>query len=137
MAFVIAKRPTASFPVKHTVYNKDGKAVNIEFVAQYHRSKHSEVVDLQDSLVNHVRKGQGLDPLKRPDGTTPPEWQFDSDVDFVRTKMCGWIDVKDEDGQAVPFTEEGLVATIEDYPELVGPLLNGFFEAHRGARQKN
>lgn len=135
--FVIAKRAVASCPIKAEVYDDKGKAVKVEFTAQYHRHKHSEVVDLQDALVNHVRESQGLEPLKRSDGTTPPAWPFASDIDFIKEKMAGWIDVKDEDKKPAEFSVEALDETVQAYPELVGPLLNGFFEAHRGARQKN
>lgn len=136
MAFVVTKREFATAPIKVFVYDEKGKQVEISFIAKYHRHTKTQVDELQDGSVNRYRKDLGQEPIKGRDGSIA-EFPYDSDLDFIREKMCGWLQVRDAAGQAQEFSLEALGAVVEDFPELVPPLFNGFFEAHRGSRQKN
>lgn len=136
MSFVLAKRPVAATPIKASVYDADGNAVEISFIAQYRRIKHSEFVDLQDGLHNRVMSARGEKLLEREDETAPV-WKYKSDREFINDVMVGWPGVKDEAGEDVVFSVDALNELIDHYPELVVPLFGGFFDAHRGARIKN
>lgn len=136
MAFVPAKRPVAAAPIKFFVNNESGKQVEVSFVAQYHRHTKTQIDTLRNGVTNRMRKALGEELVKDPDGSTP-EFPYESDMHFVHDKMAGWLHVKDESGAAREFNRDELDTIVEDYPELVIPLFNGFFEAHSGAKQKN
>jgi len=136
MAFVTAKRPVAAAPIKVFVNGADGTQVEIGFVAQYHRHAKTHVDSLLNGMINRRRKIAGDELVKNPDGSTP-DFPFETDADFIRAKMAGWLHVKNEGGSLREFTDEALVDVMEDFPEIVSPLFNGFFEAHSGAKQKN
>lgn len=136
MAFVPAKRPVAAAPIKCAVYDENGDVTQIEFVALYHRRSHEQVVDMQQALQNRARQLTDQEPIKRPDGSEST-WAYATDMEFLRDVVAGWPGVHDAAGGALPYNTEALDALVGDYPELVVPLFNGFFEAHRGARVKN
>ena len=137
MPFVRAKRPVAAAPISFSIYDEFGQVQKVEFVAQYHRHDHGQVADLQDAVANHARKANGLPPIVRADGTPIPEWGFPSDMAFIREKLAGWREMVGTDGQPVTFSIEELDALVEEVPEAIVPLFNGFFAAHQQAREKN
>jgi len=136
MSFVVTRRPIAAIEVDVSVHGTDGKPVAINFVAQYHRHSPEQLADLRDGMVNKARAAQSLDPIVREDGSVPA-YSYASDIDFIKEKMAGWLGVKDASGDSVPFSAGSLGQVLEDWPELVIPLHNGFFAAHEGAKQKN
>ena len=71
MAFITAKRIFATCPIGVSVYNDDGKKIDINFIAQYRRYKKTEIDTLSDALHNKFRILRGEDPIKGSDGTTP------------------------------------------------------------------
>lgn len=137
MSFVVSKRPVASCPINVKAYKADGAIVDISFVAQYHRHSPQGIADLRDSISNKARVATGQLPLEREDGTVIPSWAYTTDRAFIQSKLAGWRDVNNESGDAIPFTEDALLTTLDDWPELIAPLFNGFFEAHQEAREKN
>lgn len=136
MAFVPVKRQIASFPINVTVYDGDGKKQKINFTAQYNRQKKSKIDELSNGLANKFRQLQGTEPVKSADGSIA-SWDYETDIDFLVFAMAGWKGVKSEDGTDKPFTREMLEDTIEDYPELMQPLFDGFWSAHRQVLEKN
>ncbi|MGV2895051.1 hypothetical protein ACNPPY_04610 [Achromobacter sp. AGC78] len=135
MAFVTTKRAVAACPIKVQVHGENGDAVIIEFVAQYKRHTLDQVADLQDSLTNSFNERQGRPPVVR---TKPaPKWTYSTDVEFIKDKMTGWLGARDSQGEAIPFTAKALGQVLSDWPEVVGPLFSGFFEAHQQVREKN
>jgi len=136
MSFVATRRPIAAFPLSIIVNGANGDPVTIEFVAQYHRHSPEQLADLRDGMANKIRAAQGADPIVRADGSAPA-YPYNSDIDFIKDKMAGWLGVRDAMGDSIPFGEDSLKRVLEDWPELVVPLHNGFFSAHEGAKQKN
>lgn len=136
MSFVVTRRPIAAIALDVSVHGTDGKPVSVNFVAQYHRHTPEQLADLRDGMVNTTRAAQGLDPILRKDGIVPV-YSYASDIDFIKEKMAGWLGVRDASGDSVPFSAGSLDQVLEDWPELVIPLHNGFFAAHEGAKQKN
>lgn len=135
MSFVATKRAVAACPIKIQVHGEKGEPVTIEFVAQYKRHTLDQVADLQDSLTNSVNERLGRPPVAR---TKPvPQWPYSTDVEFIKDKMTGWLGTRDSQGESIPFTAKALGQVISDWPELVLPLFNGFFEAHQQVREKN
>lgn len=137
MSFVVAKRAIAAAHIEVTVNGANGEPVEIGFVAQYQRHTLDQVNDLQDGMLNQVRAVNGDDPLKRPDGSVAPVYSYDSDVNFLKDKMTGWLGVKDDGGERILFNIEALDHVLSDWPELVTPLFNGFFAAHKEVKRKN
>lgn len=136
MSFVPVKRQIASFPLNVTVYGEDGKKLKIGFTAQYHRQKKSRLDELSNGLANKFRQLQGGETVKSANGSIA-SWDYETDIDFLVDVMAGWTGVKNEDGTDKPFTREMLEATIEDYPELMQPLFDGFWSAHKQVLEKN
>ena len=136
MAFVPAKRQLASAPINVFVYGADGKKQKIAFVAQYKRHKKSEIDDRSNALNNKFRAQQGIELIKSPDGSVPT-WDYDTDMEFLVDVMAGWLGVKNEDGTDKAFEPDALETMIEDYPELLQPLFDGFWSAHRQILEKN
>lgn len=137
MAFITAKRPVAATKISLTVSDQNGEAVDVEFVAQYRRHMPEQLADLKDGMANAVRVTQGLDPVERPDGSAVPSYPYTSDMQFIKDKLAGWLGVKDGSGDSIPYSDQALEIVLSDWPELIGPLFKGFFDAHEGARQKN
>ncbi|MPS30634.1 MAG: hypothetical protein E2576_14280 [Alcaligenaceae bacterium] len=137
MPFVRAKRPVAAAPISFSVYDEFGQVQKVEFVAQYHRHDHGRVADLQDAMANHARKATGQPPIVRGDGTAIPGWEYATDLAFIAAKLAGWREMVGADGQPVAFSAEEVDKLVQDYPEAIVPLFNGFFEAHQQAREKN
>ncbi len=137
MPFVPAKRAVAAIPVTAQVYDENGKPVSVSFVAKYRRHAREEVQSLNDSVINLVRQARGSEPVQQPDGSTPPEWPYEADEEFLADVVVGWGDMKAPDGSDLPFSQEALLEMLDDYPELIAPLFRGFFDAHRGIREKN
>ncbi|SAI58918.1 Uncharacterised protein [Bordetella ansorpii] len=135
MPFVKAKRSTAATPIGLTVRGDDGKPAQIAFTAKYRRHSLEDLIDLNDMIQNKSRLAAGLSPLLKPDGSAVPAWPYPSDMAFIEEVLIGWHDVADGDGAAVAFSLGELRATVSDYPELVIPLFNGFFEAHQAVPQ--
>lgn len=137
MAFILAARPIAAYPIKARVYDQNGNPADVEFVAKYHRHLPAQVNDLQNGITNKILAARGSELIKRPDGSEVPEWTYGSDMEFIAEKLADWSDVQAPDGADVPFTDAALRQLVDDYPELVVPLFRGFFEAHSGVREKN
>jgi hypothetical protein len=135
MSFVATKRALAACPIKIQVHGENGEPVTIEFVAQYKRHTLDQVADIQDSLTNSVNERLGRPPVVRTKAV--PVWPYTTDVEFIKDKMSGWLGTRDIHGDSIPFSEESLGQVISDWPELVVPLFNGFFEAHQQVREKN
>lgn len=136
MAFVPAKRSIATYPISVYIYNDAGKKEEIRFIAQYHRQTKTQLDDLSDGMTNRVRIARGEDPIKRPDGSIPTHEEM-SDIEFLQRYMSGWTGVKGGDGTNLPCTPGTIAELLEDYPELVFPLTNGFWSAHRQISEKN
>lgn len=137
MSFKIAKRPVVGFPVSVSVYDVEGKAQRLEFIAQYKRAKHKELRELITAARNLDRQKHGLEPIPAEDGDKAAEWPYKSDLAFLEDRMCGWVGVKDEDGAIVEFSPVALNELLSEYPEFTQSLFDGFFQAHLGARTKN
>src|SRR3546814_14751713 len=88
MAFIVAKRPVAAFPIKTTVFDESGQSVHLEFVAQYHRHTPEQLADLQDGLANRARKANGMAPIVRGDGSPVPEFPYSTDIAFIQDKVA-------------------------------------------------
>lgn len=136
MAFVPAKRQIATYPISIHIYNDAGKREEIRFIAQYKRQKKTQLDDLSDGLTNARLIATGQEPIKRPDGSTPVGENL-TDIEFLQRYLCGWTGINDEDGTNRPCTPESIAELLDDYPELVLPLLNGFWAAHRQISEKN
>jgi len=137
MSFVPARRAVATYPIKATVYDENGEKSQIEFIGIYVRDSIKTVDDLRLALANKNYQARVGEPLKRPDGSTPPEWSYDTDFAFISDKLVGWKDVKSADGAELPYSAERLKTMLDDYPELAIPLFGGYFDAHQGVREKN
>ncbi|WP_315136895.1 phage tail assembly chaperone [Achromobacter marplatensis] len=135
MAFVTTKRAVAACPIKVVVHGETGEAVTIEFVAQYKRHTLEQVADLQDSMANAYNERMGRPPIERKKSV--PKWTYTSDVEFIKDKMTGWLGARDHQAEAIPFNAKTLAQVLSDWPEVVAPLFNGFFEAHQQVREKN
>ncbi|MEN5162579.1 hypothetical protein [Achromobacter kerstersii] len=135
MAFVTTKRAVAACPIKVEVHDENGEAVAIEFIAQYKRHTLDQVADLQDSMANAFNERLGRPPVAR--AKPAPKWPYSTDVEFIKDKMTGWLGARDSQGEAIPFTAKSLGQVLSDWPEIVAPLFNGFFEAHQQVREKN
>jgi len=137
MSFVRARRPLAASPISFTVYDENGNTQKIEFVAQYHRHEYTHLADLQDAMVNRAREAEGKASIVRDDGTVVPKWPYATDLEFIQDKMAGWRGMTESNGTPTPFCAEGVAEFVQDYPEAIVPLFDGFFQAHRQAREKN
>lgn len=136
MSFKFTNRPVVGFPIAVSIFDEKGKVVQIKFTAQYHRTSRSDLVDLRIAAHNVGRKEAGLDLLTNKDGVAC-EWPYVDDEGLLLEKMCGWVGVTGDDNKPLPFSQEALVDLLSSYPELFESLVDGFHDAHRGAREKN
>lgn len=136
MAFVPAKRQVATYPISAHVYNEAGKKEEIRFIAQYKRQSKTQLDDLSDGMNNLRRRTSGEELIKRADGSTPIADEL-TDIEFLQRYLTGWRGIKAGDGTDHPCTVETIAELLEDYPELVLPLMNGFWAAHRQVSEKN
>jgi len=137
VAFIVEKRPHAAAPIKTTVLNAKGEPVVIDFVALYQRHSHADLVKMQNGFINRGRLAHGQDLIPGENGEPPAEAPYATDADLIKSEMKGWLGVEDENGATLSFTPSTPADLLRDYPELVVPLVNGFFEAHKEAAQKN
>lgn len=135
MAFITSRNPLAGREIKTSVYGLDGKVQDIEFIAQYRRFKRKALQELQEKL-NQIGLPI-LDDAKQPTGEVH-QAPYATDLDLLKDVIGGWVGVQHEDGSERAYSHDELEALIEDWPELVQPLINGFFDVHREAiRAKN
>ncbi len=138
MAFVVTKRALAACEIKVTVHGENGAPIELDFIAQYKRSPLDQINALHDAMTNAYRERIGEPPLPVAAGQKAPEkWVYASDVDFIKDKMTGWLGVREGQGDTVPFSIKALNQILMDWPELVGPLFQGFWRAHQQVREKN
>lgn len=65
--------------------------------------------------------------------TLPPQA---NQAELLRDVVTGWADVRDQDGQEVPFSAEALDEALA-WPFVARCLFRGFFAAQAGAPEKN
>lgn len=136
MAFVPAKRQIATYPISVHVYNEAGKKEEIRFIAQYKRQTKTQLDDLSDGMTNASRIALGQEPIKRADGSIPTHEQM-SDIEFLQRYLHGHRGIKCEDGTERECTPDTIAELLEDYPELVFPLMSGFWASHKQISEKN
>lgn len=135
MAFITSRNPMAGREIKISVYGADGKPQEIALVAQYRRHKRKAFQALQEQLA--LIGKPVLDDAGQPTGAIHQPTHGD-DIDFLKDVMGGWVGPQHADGSERVFSHDELDGLCEEWPELVMPLVNGFFEVHREApRAKN
>jgi hypothetical protein len=135
MAFVTSRNPLAGREIKVSVYGPDGKLQSITFVAQYRRFKRKAFQALQEQI---SKIGQPVfDESKQATGEFHKA-PYETDLHMLKDVLGGWVGVQHADGTERACTQDEVESLVEDWPELLQPLINGFFEVHREApREKN
>lgn len=135
MAFITSRNPLVGKHIELTTFDEMGKPKKSDFVAQYKRMKRKALQALQEQLGKSVQPI--LDDAGQPTGEFPKR-PYETDLDMLKDVMGGWVGAQYADGSERPFSHEELEELIEEWPEVVVPLVNGFFEVHREApRAKN
>jgi len=137
MAFITSRNPLAGREIDVNVYDENGKLKEIKFVAQYKRKKRTEYRDLVKQLTQI-----GMPVLDDAGKATDAIHQapFETDTIFLQTVMGGWVGVERADGTAREFSADELQDLLEEWPELIPALADGFHQVHAAApapRAKN
>jgi hypothetical protein len=128
MAFKISSALEGSYkwPVKVAIPIDGGKWHTQTFTGSFRRlprAESKELVSLMGEMQRALDNGQSIEDV--PDGS-----------DVVRRVLTGWADIKDDDGEDLPFNGTNLERLLE-----VGPFVNGvmkaYFESLDPAKEKN
>lgn len=128
MAFITSRNPLSGREIKISVYGPEGKPQEVSLIAQYKRKKRKEIQALQEKFAQ-VGKPV-LDDANQPTGEvhgTP----YETDLDMLRDVLGGWVGPQNEDGSERVYSHESLEDLVEEWPELVQPLVSAFFDVHR------
>ncbi len=125
-------------PVVLALPGDDGKPETVDFRARYKRLKKSERVELDACLMaSRVHHEAGLRGQEVPAGLAEPI----TDREVLQMVLVDW-DLKDKQGQAVPYTSQMLDELGEDWDGFEAALVVGYFAARQRqadpeARAKN
>jgi len=112
--FVMKTSKTFTHTVKAEIPEGNGKFTHMSLDAEFKRLPEPELAE----LTRKVNAGE----------LSPP--------DVVREVMVGWAKVKDEDGNEMTFSAEGLEQLLTIFP-MPATITRAFFDAHGRAKAKN
>lgn len=121
--FVIAKKPTYAWPVEVHVPDpaKPGKWKTTTFIGHFKKLSDSDFREALERLT---------------DVTLEPAERAARENEFIGSVLVNWEGIADEDGAAIPCTEENLAALL-DLTEVRSALFEAAFNSRRKAALKN
>jgi hypothetical protein len=123
MAFVLSKSATYLWPVRISLATDGGKQTIETFDAEFRRLPQSRINEI-------VRQAKAAER-----GRLDDEEQLE-DADVVREIVAGWSDVKDADGEQIPFSSAKLTELLE-IPTVAGQIVKAWFESLKEGKRKN
>ena len=124
MALRLTQSPTYKWPVKVTIPTDGGKRETSTFTAEFRRLKQSRISEIISSG-QRKSKGEALDAD-----------QDLSDLELLGEIMAGWDDVKDDDGELIPFSRAAL-EMMSELPTVAGQIAEQWLESLQKAKAKN
>lgn len=125
MALVLKEKQPYRWPLKITLPTDDGKRVTETFTGTFAWIKQSRIDELR-RLADRQRLGR-IDPETDDDL---------NDISAVRELLVDWADVKDDDGDEIPFSSARLDDLLE-IPTVAGQILQQWFKSLDSEKKKN
>jgi len=114
MTFILAQKPSYTWPVKYTAAGDNGKTQSSDFLAEFKR--------LPQSRLDEIYQRAQTETI--------------DDEAFIAEILLGWSGIKDADGQDVPFNDLHRRVLL-DLPGMRAAIVDAFFHSIRGAPRKN
>ena len=124
---------TFKWPVKFAVVDGNGRQQSHEIKLDFKRVTAEEskriLADIQQAEID--RKANEEEGIVKS-----PREQVESEADFLLQVVTGWEGVADENGQALDFNRDNLIALINAVPNLIGEIWAAFFLATSGGQKR-